>query len=134
MGVREANFLKNARVPANVSSSVAKVRLAKGMNDAEVVAALKPHAHAAIIEIEDAVDVFCGFANPAMDAAYRKEGNSLLSYSRTPFCMMEGSNNAPLFSQCCSPRKPGDKFFPCISGTMPNGEDLPACAHPAPAS
>ena len=54
----------------------------------------------------------------------------MLTYRRDPFCMMEGSNNAPLFSQCCSPRKPGDKFFPCISGEMPNGEDLPACAHP----
>ena len=30
--------------------------------------------------------------------------------------MMEGSDNAPLFSQCCSPRKPGDKFFPCVHG------------------
>merc|ERR1719409_1740669 len=114
VGVREANFLRNPRVPANVSSSVAKVKLARGMNDVEVQAALRPHAHMAILEIEDAVDTFCGFADPTMDAAYKKEG----------------SNNAPLFSQCCSPRKPGDKFFPCISGTMPTGDDLPACAHP----
>eukprot|EP00966_Prymnesium_polylepis_P327842 7383677-Prymnesium_polylepis.1 len=28
---------------------------------------------------------------------------------------MEGSDNAPLFSNCCSPRKPGDKFFPCAA-------------------
>merc|ERR1711935_620217 len=90
----------------------------------------KPHAHTAIIEIEDAVDSFCGFADPTMDAAYKTEGQGLLAYTRTPFCMMEGSNNAPLFSQCCSPRKPGDKFFPCISGSMPSGDDLPACAHP----
>jgi len=131
VGVREANFLLNPRVPANVSSSVAKVKLARGMNDAEVKAALRPHAHMAILEIEDAVDTFCGFADPAMDSAYKKEGQQLLSYTRTPFCMMEGSNNAPLFSQCCSPRKPGDKFFPCISGSMPSGDDLPACAHPA---
>ena len=45
MGVREANFLLNPRVPANVSSSVAKVKLARGMNDVEVLAALRPHAH-----------------------------------------------------------------------------------------
>ena len=131
VGVREANFLKNPRVPANVSSSVARVSLPKGLNDVEVLAALKPHEGAAIIELDDAVDRFCGFDAPAMNDAYRREGNNLLSYSRTPFCMMEGSNNAPLFSQCCSPRKPGDKFFPCISGSMPNGADLPTCAHPA---
>ena len=41
--------------------------------------------------------------------------------------MMEGSDNAPLFSQCCSPRKPGDKFFPCKEGFDPP-EPLPACA------
>ena len=131
VGVREANFLLNPRVPTNVSSSVAKVKLARGMNDAEVKAALRPHAHMAILEIEDAVDTFCGFADPTMDSAYKKEGQKLLSYTRTPFCMMEGSNNAPLFSQCCQARKPGDKFFPCISGSMPTGDDLPACAHPA---
>ena len=62
-----------------------------------------------------------------MDAAYKKEGQQLLSYTRTPFCMMEGSNNAPLFSQCCSPRKPGDKFFPCMYG-FDKPEALPACA------
>ena len=130
VGVREANFLLNPRVPTNVSSSVAKVKLARGMNDAEVKAALRPHAHMAILEIEDAVDTFCGFADPTMDSVYKKEGQQLLSYTRTPFCMMEGSNNAPLFSQCCQARKPGDKFFPCISGSMPTGDDLPACAHP----
>merc|ERR1712146_480955 len=96
----------------------------------EVKALLKPHDAVAVLEIEDAVDTFCGFAEPTMNSAYTAEGQALLGYSRTPFCMMEGSNNAPLFSQCCSPRKPGDKFFPCISGSMPNGEDLPACAHP----
>ena len=41
--------------------------------------------------------------------------------------MMEGSDNAPLFSQCCHPRKPGDKFFPCIRGFKPP-DPLPACA------
>ena len=44
--------------------------------------------------------------------------------------MMEGSDNAPLFSQCCSPRKPGDKFFPCVHG-FNDPPKLPECAHPA---
>ena len=86
--------------------------------------------HVHVLSVPPVHDTFCGFAEPAMDAAYKKEGQKLLSYTRTPFCMMEGSNNAPLFSQCCQARKPGDKFFPCISGTMPTGDDLPACAHP----
>ena len=29
--------------------------------------------------------------------------------------------------QCCHPRKPGDKFFPCIDGFDPP-EPLPTCA------
>ena len=41
--------------------------------------------------------------------------------------MMEGSDNAPLFSQCCHPRKPGDKFFPCVHGFDPP-KALPPCA------
>ena len=40
--------------------------------------------------------------------------------------MMEGSDNAPLFSQCCSPRKPGDKFFPCVKG-FPPPDPMPKC-------
>ena len=51
----------------------------------------------------------------------------MLHYRRAHFCTMEGSDNAPLFSQCCSPRKPGDKFFPCQYGFAPP-EPLPACA------
>ena len=65
-----------------------------------------------MIEIEDAVDVFCGFEDAEANEVFLKETARLLTYQRTPLCMMEGSDNAPLFSNCCSPRKPGDKFFP----------------------
>ena len=51
----------------------------------------------------------------------------MLHYRRAHFCTMEGSDNAPLFSQCCSPRKPGDKFFPCKEGFDPP-QPLPTCA------
>ena len=83
-----------------------------------------------MIELSEAVDVFCGFSDAAADKAFKEETERLLHYRRSPFCMMEGSDNAPLFSQCCSPRKPGDKFFPCIHG-FNDPPKLPECAHPA---
>ena len=93
---------------------------------AGVRAALAAHSAAGVIELSDAVGVFCGFADAATDSAFKTETQRLLHYQRSPFCMMEGSNNAPLFSQCCSPRKPGDKFFPCMHGFDPP-DPLPAC-------
>ena len=127
VSVREPNFLDNARVPQQVKASRATVALPRGLNDAAVVAALAPHADAAIIEIDDAVGRFCGFADASAHAAFRDETQRMLHYRRAHFCTMEGSDNAPLFSQCCSPRKPGDKFFPCKEGFEPP-EPLPACA------
>ena len=130
VGVREPSFLSNPRVPANVSGAVAKVKLPKGLNDKEVAKVLGAHASAGVIEIDDPVGTFCGFDDGALDRKYREVSSHLLTYRRTPFCMMEGSDNAPLFSQCCSPRKPGDKFFPCVHG-FNDPPKLPECAHPA---
>ena len=130
VGVREPSFLSNPRVPANVSGAVAKVKLPKGLNDKEVAKVLGAHASAGVIEIDDPIGTFCGFDDGALDRKYREVSSHLLTYRRTPFCMMEGSDNAPLFSQCCSPRKPGDKFFPCVHG-FNDPPKLPECAHPA---
>ncbi len=127
VSVREPNFLDNARVSQQLKASRATVALPRGLNDAGVVAALAPHADAAIIEIEDAVDRFCGFADASTHATFRDETQRMLHYRRAHFCTMEGSDNAPLFSQCCSPRKPGDKFFPCKEGFDPP-QPLPTCA------
>ena len=90
---------------------------------------LGAHASAGVIEIDDPIGTFCGFDDGALDRKYREVSSHLLTYRRTPFCMMEGSDNAPLFSQCCSPRKPGDKFFPCVHG-FNDPPKLPECAHP----
>ena len=127
--VRESNFLGNPRVPHNVSSSVAKVELQQGaaLTDVQIRELLRPHEHAAIIELSEARGTLCGFADSKSHELFRTETESMLSYTREPFCMMEGSNNAPLFSQCCHPRKPGDKFFPCLHG-FDKPEVLPACA------
>jgi hypothetical protein len=130
VGVREPSFLSNPRVPANVSGAVAKVKLPKGLNDKEVAKVLGAHSAAGVIEIDDPIGTFCGFDDGALDRKYREVSSHLLTYRRTPFCMMEGSDNAPLFSQCCSPRKPGDKFFPCVHG-FNDPPKLPECAHPA---
>ena len=95
----------------------------------------EPDGHAAgpdlvwrvrIIELGDVRGSFCGFTEPSVDATFRSETERLLHYQRTPFCMMEGSDNAPLFSQCCHPRKPGDKFFPFVHGFDPP-DALPRC-------
>jgi len=126
VGVREPSFLQNKRVPANVSGSIAKVSLPKAQTDTQLLQALAQHRSAGVIEIEDAVDVFCGFEDAVANEAFLKETARLLTYQRTPFCMMEGSDNAPLFSNCCSPRKPGDKFFPCIHG-FDGPSALPQC-------
>jgi len=127
--VREPSFLTNPRVPANISSRIVHASLPRGeaLNDLQVIRHLKPHEASPIIELDAVLKSFCGFADGSMDRLFRRESNKLLHYQRTPFCMMEGSNNAPLFSQCCSPRKPGDKFFPCINGFDPP-EALPACS------
>ena len=106
---------------------MAKAALGKGLNDAQISQALAPHAAASIIEIDDVVGTFCGFADGAANREFAERTKQMLTYKRTPFCMMEGSDNAPLFSQCCSPRKPGDKFFPCIHG-FDDPDPLPACA------
>uniref|UniRef100_A0A7S0LDU7 Uncharacterized protein n=1 Tax=Coccolithus braarudii TaxID=221442 RepID=A0A7S0LDU7_9EUKA len=129
VGVREPNFLSNPRVPRNVSGSVAKVVLSKALDDEELIRALAPYRDAAVIEVSDALGAFCGFLDSRVDDAFKKASERLLTYPRSPFCMMEGSDNAPLFSQCCSPRKPGDKFFPCMHGFDPP-PPLPTCAHP----
>ena len=127
--VREPAFLSNPRVPSNVSSFVARVDLPKGkvFNDKTISEHLQPHADARIIQLGDVRGSFCGFTDASVDATFRSETERLLHYQRTPFCMMEGSDNAPLFSQCCHPRKPGDKFFPCLHG-FDAPEALPACA------
>jgi hypothetical protein len=132
VGVREPSFLKNLAAArpafaANVTSSIAEVSLRMTpLNDEGVIAALKPHEDARIIELSDARGTFCGFKDAATNGLFERETKVMLHYHRTPFCMMEGSNNAPLFSQCCSPRKPGDKFFPCVNGFDPP-DALPAC-------
>lgn len=127
VSVRESNFLNSSRVPASVSGSITKVKLpSKPHTDAQIRTALKQYEGAAILEFESVAGAFCGFEDSALDAKFKEESKKLLSYSRTPFCTMEGSNNAPLFSQCCSPRKPGDKFFPCLHGFEPP-QPLPAC-------
>jgi len=127
--VREPAFLQNPRVPANISSAISRVSLPEGkaLNDAQLIAHLKPHENAPILELSSVKGSFCGFTDWSAHGAFKRESQRLLHYIRTPFCMMEGSNNAPLFSQCCSPRKPGDKFFPCMHGFDPPA-DLPACS------
>ncbi|KAL1528538.1 hypothetical protein AB1Y20_009881 [Prymnesium parvum] len=126
VGVREPSFLQNARVPPNVSGSIAKIDLPKAQTDKQLLRALAPHSSAGVLEIRDAVDVFCGFEDAQTNEAFLRETQRLLTYRRTPFCMIEGSDNAPMFSNCCSPRKPGDKFFPCIHG-FDGPSPLPQC-------
>ena len=130
--VREPAFLSNPRVPANVSGSVGKASLPadRALNDEQIAAHLAPYEQYAIIELSHVAGTFCGFRDRRVDATFAVESDRLLHYQRTPFCMMEGSDNAPLFSQCCYPRKPGDKFFPCMHG-FDNPEPPPACATPS---
>jgi hypothetical protein len=129
VGVREPAFLSNPRVPAATKNSTAAVSLSgqRGLTDGRIKALLAPYAGAGVIVLDDAVDVFCGFEDPATNKWFVDQTAQMLHYSRTPFCTMEGSDNAPLFSQCCSPRKPGDKFFPCVYGFDPP-DPLPTCS------
>jgi hypothetical protein len=126
--VREEGFFSNPRVPTNVSSSIVKVSMPKGRIFDELTLRdfLKPHDSAAVIELSDVVGSFCGFSEQRAHDLYVRESERMLTYQRTPFCTMEGSDNAPLFSQCCHPRKPGDKFFPCVYGFEPP-QPLPSC-------
>jgi len=128
VGVREPSFLSNPRVPAATINSAAKVSLAghKSMTDSQLRTFLKPYAESGILELDGVIGIFCGFDDPTENKRFVDLTGEMLTYHRTPFCTMEGSDNAPLFSQCCSPRKPGDKFFPCIQGFDPP-EPLPVC-------
>eukprot|EP00965_Chrysotila_dentata_P151849 5017486-Pleurochrysis_carterae.AAC.2 len=126
--VKEPNFLNSSRLPANVSANVARVRLPAGVHDDEGVRAALAHAaHAAVIEVDDVANRFCGFRDSAQHAHFVAETDKMLEYKRVPFCTVEGSENAPLYSRCCEPWHPGDKFFPCIQG-FDGPAPLPACA------
>ena len=70
---------------------------------------------------------FCGFRDPQVNEAFVKETDRVLTYERVPFCTTEGSDNAPLYSRCCTPWHPGEKFFPCVYGFGKPAE-LPRCA------
>ena len=131
--VREAAFLSNPRVPANVSGSIARaVPIDKGLSDEGVRRALKAHESAAIIELKDVTDVFCGFESRSLDAEFKSATQRVLDYKRSPLCYEDGTRPdgtpaaAPPYSQCCHPRKPGDKFFPCVHG-FDDPEPLVAC-------
>ena len=126
--VRESTFLDSPRVPQNVSGRIArKVRLPrKGLSASEIRTALKPYEDHAIIELDDAIDAFCGFDdNAALDRTFNDATRKLLDYRRSPFCY-EDHVSVPPYSQCCRPRKPGDAFFPCVDGFDPP-EPLPKC-------
>jgi len=125
VGVREPNFLLNPRVPKAVSGGVVSVSLPGSLNDEAVRRELAPHAEAAVLELEVAADRFCGFADEGSHAAFVRDTDWLLSYQRVPFCMMEGTD-APLYSQCCTPRNPTEKFFPCVHGFDPP-TPMPTC-------
>jgi hypothetical protein len=129
VGVREPAFLSNPRVPAATKNSTAAVSLSNhsGLTDSQIKQLLAPYASAGVIILDDAVGAFCGFDDPEIHKRFVELTGEMLHYHRTPFCTMEGSDDAPLFSQCCSPRKPGDKFFPCVYGFDPP-DPLPACA------
>ena len=131
--VRESNFLKSPRVPKNVSGAVAtRVDLgSKALSARQIRTALAPHAHAGVIELAFAADTFCGFDDAAEDRTFNDATMRLIEYRRSPFCYEDGVS-VPPYSQCCSPRKPGDAFFPCIQGFDPPGP-LPACGQLRPA-
>ena len=134
--VREPNFLSNPDRPSN--GSVAKATLpAAPLNDEAVRALLAPHASATVIELQHVAGKFCGFAEPAAQQAFVAETERVLTYDRVPFCTMEGSDNAPLYSRCCTPWHPGEKFFPCATPPVPLPHSLPAprfSISPMPAS
>ena len=125
--VREPSFFTNPRVPPNVTGAIARdVRLRKGMSASAVRAALKPYERHAVIELADAVDVFCSFDDDAAtDRAFQSISHRLIEY-KVSFCYEDGLR-VPPYSQCCKPRKPGDAHFPCIYG-FDDPEPLPACS------
>ena len=125
--VREQGFLSNPRVPRSVSGSVQRVALRPGMTDADLRRELGAES-AAVLEVADAVGTFCGFADAGTNRSFAQAVGRLLAYKRTPFCYDDGPGpRAPGYSQCCTPRKPGDPFFPCKYGFDPP-EPFPACA------
>ena len=132
VGVREAEFLSNPRVPLNVSRSTATVTLGRALTDAQARAALAPHDATAVIFVDDPVGSFCGFADRAENTRFEAASRRLLEYKRSPFCYEDGVR-VPGYSQCCTPRKPGDAFFPCLHGYDPP-EPLPSCAAAASAT
>ncbi|KAL1508010.1 hypothetical protein AB1Y20_007608 [Prymnesium parvum] len=126
--IREPNFLSNPRVPLNVSQSIARVSLPeRAMHDGAIRAALAQYAHVAVIEIERVDGRFCGFEDAQVNRDFAAESHRVLSYKRVPFCTMEGSDNAPLYSRCCEPWHEGEKYFPCIYG-FDDPAPLPKCA------
>jgi len=127
--VREPGFLSDPRVPSSVSGSVAQASMPAGtaLNDVQVRTALARFADAAVLVLDEADGRFCGFADAAAHAAFAAESERVLTYERVPFCTMEGSDNAPLYSRCCMPWHEGEKFFPCQYG-FGKPKALPACA------
>ena len=126
--MREPGFLTHPRVPKNVSSAIARVSLPAGgpLDDAGIRRTLAPHEHSAVIELERAEDAFCGFSDAGAHAEFLAESERVLTYERVPFCTMEGSDNAPLYSRCCTPWHEGEKFFPCVLG-FGKPKPLPKC-------
>jgi hypothetical protein len=131
VGLREPSFLDNPRVPLNVSGSSVSVKLGKALTDVQVRAALAPHEGVAVVRIEEPIGTFCGFVDRAEHVRFEKASQRLLEYKRSPFCYEDGVA-VPAYSQCCTPRKPGDAFFPCIhtatsirrrNVTSPRGND-----------
>jgi len=127
--IREPDFLTHSRVPPNVTGSIARVQLPAGkpLSDVQLRQQLSAHEGAAIIELEEADDRFCGFVDADAQEAFRTESERVLTYDRVPFCTMEGSDNAPLYSRCCTPWHEGEKFFPCVYG-FGKPKPLPQCA------
>merc|ERR1711924_418046 len=96
------------------------------LDDVQIIERLKEHAGASVIELDEVVGKFCGFREPKENAVFLMESQRVLTYDRVPFCTMEGSNNAPLYSRCCTPWHEGEKFFPCTYG-FGAVADLPKC-------
>jgi hypothetical protein len=130
---RQSGFLAHPRVPANVSGGVVRVSLPKGVTDAQARALLADHSDAPVLELAEAAGIFCGFEDDSMGRAYAAASRHLLHYRRLPLCYEEGAGRVPGYSQCCTPRKPGDAFWPCVHGFDPP-EDLPKCVPAASGS
>ena len=125
--VREPAFLSSPRIAAGVASSIVKVALPKAPLDDEGIRKLMaPHEDARIIELDEAAGRFCGFSDAAANSAFAAETERILTYDRVPFCTIEGSDNAPLYSRCCTPWHDGEKFFPCEYG-FGKPAPLPTC-------